>query len=173
MKSVILYKGKYGATRQYAEWLGAELDLPVMTPENLPERDLKMNDLVIIGSSVYAGRLLIGSWLKKNAGILKNKKLLLFVVCGNGSPKEREKIIKQNIPDGFLDPDNIFFLPGRLVQSKLSWKDRLLLRIGAMMVKNPESRKAMLQDRDNVQKENIGALISKSASLLASGPIAS
>ena len=173
MKSIIIYKGKYGATQQYAEWLAAELRLPAMAPEKLAEGDLNANDLIIIGSSVYVGRLLISDWLKQYAGILKNKKLVLFVVCGNNNPKEQEKIIKQNVPEGLIDPSCIFFLPGRLVKSKLSWKDRLLLRMGAMVAKDPETKKLMLQDRDNVRKENLNGLISKSEGLLAADHTAS
>lgn len=167
MKSMILYKGKYGSTQQYAEWLSAELHLPLMAPENLPEEDLNANDLIIIGSSVYVGKLLISGWLKQYAGNLKNKKLILFVVCGSNSPKDQEKILKQHVPEGLIDPSCIFFLPGRLVKSKLSWKDRFLLRLGAMAAKNPETRKSMLQDRDNVKKENLSGVISKSEALLA------
>ena len=160
MKSVIIYKGKYGATRQYAEWLGEALHLPLKTPEELQEADIKMHDFIIMGSSVYIGKLLIRNWVKKHEAVLKSKKLILFVVCGNGNPKEQEKIIKQNIPHGLLDPSHIFFLPGRLIQSKLSWKDRFMLKVGAMMVKAPEAKKFMLQDRDNVKKENINAIVS-------------
>ena len=29
MKGLIIFKGKYGATRQYAGWIGDELQLPV------------------------------------------------------------------------------------------------------------------------------------------------
>ncbi len=173
MKSIILYKGKYGATQQYAEWLSSELHLSLMAPENLSEEDLNANDLIIIGSSVYVGRLLISDWLKQYAGILKGKKIVLFVVCGSNNPKEQEKIIKQNVPEGFIDPSCIFFLPGRLLKSKLSWKDGLLLRLGAMAAKDPETRKLMLQDRDNVKKENLSGVISKSESLLAADHIAS
>ena len=160
MKSVIIYKGKYGATRQYAEWLGEALHLPLKTPEELQEEDIKMHDFIIMGSSVYIGKLLIRNWVKEHAAVLKSKKLILFVVCGSNNLKEQEKIIKQNIPHGLLDPSHIFFLPGRLIQSKLSWKDRFMLKVGAMMVKAPEAKKFMLQDRDNVKKENINAIVS-------------
>ncbi|HRP58449.1 flavodoxin domain-containing protein [Agriterribacter sp.] len=167
MKSVIVYKGKYGATRQYAGWLGEALHMPLKTPEELQDADIKMHDLIIAGSSVYIGRLLIRDWLKQHAGVLKNKKILLFVVCGSNNPKDHEQIIKQNIPGGLFGPDNIFFLPGRLVQSRLSWKDRFMLNIGAMLVKDPEAKKFMRQDRDNVKIENISAVISRSESLRA------
>jgi menaquinone-dependent protoporphyrinogen IX oxidase len=173
MKSVIIYKGKYGATRQYAEWLGAALHLPLKTPEELQEADIKMNDFIIMGSSVYIGKLLIRDWIKQYASILKNKNLLLFVVCGSNNRKEHEKIIEQNIPHGLLDPSRIFFLPGRLIQSKLSWKDRFMLNVGAMLVKDPEAKKFMLQDRDNVKEENINAIVRMSSAVLEADSISS
>ncbi|HRO47251.1 flavodoxin domain-containing protein [Agriterribacter sp.] len=171
MKSVIIYKGKYGATRQYAEWLGTALHLPLKTQEELQEADIKAYDFIIVGSSVYIGKLLIREWIKQYAGVLKNKKVVLFVVCGSNNPKDREKIIKQNVPDGLVDPSHIFFLPGRLIQSKLSWKDKFMLKVGAMLVKDPEAKKFMLQDRDNVKEENISAMISKIETLLAADNI--
>ncbi|HRN57907.1 MAG TPA: flavodoxin domain-containing protein [Agriterribacter sp.] len=167
MKSVIIYKGRYGATRQYAGWLGAALHVPLKTPEELQESDINTHDFIIAGSSVYVGKLLIRDWIRQHAGILKNKKILLFIVCGSNNPKDHEKIIRQNIPDGLFAPDNIFFLPGRLIQSKLSWKDRFMLNVGAMLVKDPEAKKFMRQDRDNVKIENMSAVINRSESLLA------
>ncbi|HTN06637.1 flavodoxin domain-containing protein [Agriterribacter sp.] len=169
MKSVIIYKGKYGATRQYAEWLGAALHIPIKTPEELSEADIKMYDFIIMGSSVYIGKLLIREWIKRYAGVLKNKKVILFVVCGSG--KAQEKILKQNIPEGLFESLHIFFLPGRLIQSKLSWKDRFMLRMGAMLVKDTESKKFMLQDRDNVKEENINAIVSVSSDVLEADSI--
>lgn len=171
MKSVIMYKGKYGATRQYAEWLGAALHLPLKTPEELAEANIKTQDCIIMGSSVYIGKLLIRNWVKEHEAVLKSKKLILFVVCGSNNPKEQEKIIQQNIPDGLVDPSRIFFLPGRLIKSKLSWKDGLMLRMGAMMVKNPEIKKAMLQDRDDVKKENMNAIVSTCSGILGADSI--
>ena len=173
MKSVIIHKGKYGATRQYAEWLGAALHLPLKTPEELQEADIKMYDFIIMGGSVYIGKLLIRHWIRRYADVLKNKKILLFVVCGSNNPKDREKIIKQNIPEGLLDPVHIFFLPGRLIQSRLSWKDRFMLYAGAMLVKDPEAKQFMRQDRDNVKEENINAIVHMSRAVLEAGSIPS
>ena len=173
MKSVIIHKGKYGATRQYAEWLGAALHLPLKTPEELQEADIKMYDFIIMGGSVYIGKLLIRHWIRRYADVLKNKKILLFVVCGSNNPKDREKIIKQNIPEGLIDPVHIFFLPGRLIQSRLSWKDRFMLYAGAMLVKDPEAKQFMRQDRDNVKEENINAIVHMSRAVLEAGSIPS
>ena len=50
MKGVIVYKGKYGATRQYAEMLSKELNLPAFAPVATSEQ-LMDADYVLIGSA--------------------------------------------------------------------------------------------------------------------------
>ena len=65
MKGIIVYKGRYGATEQYAKWLEEELKVPAFSAENIWEEFAKYNFL-IIGSSVYIGKLEIRKWLKKN-----------------------------------------------------------------------------------------------------------
>ena len=161
MKGAIIYKGKYGATRQYAEWLGEELHIPVLEPEIVTARMLSKYDYIIAGASVYAGRLQNKSWLNRNSQILAGKKLFLFIVCATPS-SEKEKlngIIKANIPDTLVNLADTFFLAGRLIKSKLGWIDRLVLKMGASLEKDPARKKAMLQDFDWVKKENIKNLV--------------
>ena len=66
MKGVIIYKGKYAATRQYADWLGTELQLPVIIADNIEGKKIAKYDFVVLGSSVYIGKLQIHNWLKNN-----------------------------------------------------------------------------------------------------------
>lgn len=160
MKGMIVYKGKYGATRQYAEWLGEEFKLPVLILDNLKVEGLLESDFVVIGSSVYMGKMLVSDWLKKNVKNLQNKIIFLFVVCGT-LHSEREKqqhIIEDNVPASLLNSSRIFFLPGRLIRKELSWSDRLLVKIGASFEKDPVRKKAMLEDIDGVKKENLAEI---------------
>ena len=112
MEGVIVYKGKYGATKQYAEWLNLELQLPLMHPQNLNATRLAPYDFVMIGSSVYEGRLLIRRWLKQHATILQNKKVFMFIVCATQSTenKKLEVIVKNNIPEEILKNCSVYFL---------------------------------------------------------------
>ena len=75
MKGIIIYQGKYGATRQYAEWLGEQTMLPVESAENISGRQLIDFDFFVLGSSVYVGKLTIHKWMEKNLLYLKNKKV--------------------------------------------------------------------------------------------------
>ena len=105
-----------------------------------------------------------------NQGVLKNKKLFLLIVCGTpaSEKQKRDEIIETNIPGALLGSCEIFFAPGRIVKNKLSWKDRWLLRIGALFEKDPVKKDAMTHDIDDVKKEHIKDLI-KSISLFVSG----
>lgn len=161
MNGLIVYKSKYGATQQYAGWAGEDLGLDVYTTENLYSGRLEQADFVVMGSSVYIGKMLISDWLRKNQGVLQNKKLILFVVCATPASEgqKRGEIIHASVPVSLLDRLDIFFLPGRLAIKQLSWRDRLLLRMGRMLEKDPQKKKAMGQDIDEVKRENLEELI--------------
>lgn len=66
MKGVVVYKTKYGATSQYAQWISKDLNLPFFEIDELDDGQLDNNGYIIIGSSVYVGKLLIEKWLKNN-----------------------------------------------------------------------------------------------------------
>lgn len=161
MNAIIIYKGRYGATRQYAEWLKEALHIPATDPKDLSAEKLQDYDLVILGSSVYIGKLELSGWIKQNIGILSGKKILLFIVCAtpaNEVEKLRE-LENKNIPGNLKTVCSVFFLHGKMVMRQLSWKDRLLLKMGARLVKDPEEKKHMLQDFDDVKKENLKGLL--------------
>jgi menaquinone-dependent protoporphyrinogen IX oxidase len=163
MKGIIVYKSKYGATRQYAEWAGEELGLKVVTPEGMGPEELNGCDFVVIGGSVYIGKLLIRKWIRRYKDTLQHKKLFLFVVCGtSASEKEKQEwIIKKNIPGPLLDRFAIFFLPGRVVRKQLSGKDRIIVALGARLEKDPVKREVRSRDIDGVKKGCLGDMIGK------------
>jgi menaquinone-dependent protoporphyrinogen IX oxidase len=151
MKGAIVYQGKYGATSEYAHLLSKELNLPIYTAGNT-DRELTEADYILIGSAVYIGKLSIQRWLFRNREWLKSKKLAFFIVCGTpGTDREKtSKIVADNIPPCLRD-NPVFFLKGRLIIDKLSWTDRLLLKLGARFTKDPAEKRRMLTDFDGVK----------------------
>jgi menaquinone-dependent protoporphyrinogen IX oxidase len=161
MKGIIIYKGKYGATRQYADWLSEELKLPAIPAGNRGDKDTRDYGYVILGSSVYIGKLQLKQWLKKHAGELVNKKIFLFVVCGTPA-KETEKLnsyTRSSVPPEIVEKCSVYYLPGRLIYNGLSLTDKFMLRMGAMIASQAETKKAMLTDYDQVRRENLNGLI--------------
>ena len=161
MKGVIISQGKYGATQQYSTWLAEGLQLPQVIPGNIDAAALATYDYVVVGSSIYVGKLVLHNWLKKHADLLQAKKVFLFIVCAT-PPSEVEKlqvIRQQNVPLVLLNQCVVHFLHGRIIKKQLSWKDNFMLRLGAMLQKDPEAKKKMLQDFDDVRRENIIPLV--------------
>lgn len=161
MKGAVIYKGKYGATRQYATWLGDVLGLPVLEPQNAGPEIIARFDYLLLGASVYIGQVQHKEWLERHKGLLQHKKLFHFIVCGT-PPSEKgklEQIIDKNIPPVLLQPSSVWFLPGRMIKKNLSWKDRLMLNIGARLEKKAAVRKNMLNDFDDVRHEKLATLI--------------
>jgi menaquinone-dependent protoporphyrinogen IX oxidase len=157
MKGLVIYKGKYGATKQYAMWIGQELQLPVASADRFHIDELPKYDYFILGSSVYIGKLEIKDWLKKNFTVLQNKKIFFFQVAG--SPVEqiekRESYNKASLPPDILQKIQFYYLPGRMIMRNLSGWDRFMLKMGAKLTKDPVEKKAMLTDFDHVKKEKV------------------
>jgi menaquinone-dependent protoporphyrinogen IX oxidase len=157
MNSILIYSSKYGATRQYADWIGKALEIPIVDSENTTTPEIIQNDTFIIGSSVYIGRLRIRKWLKKNQHLLKNKRIILFIVCGT-PVEEKEKwseYIRQSVPETLMPDCSVHVLPGRMWFAKVNGWDRFLLRLNAGATSNRETKRLMLKGYDQVERKNI------------------
>jgi len=161
MNGIIIYKGKYRATKDYAQWLSNELSLPLLISDDATATDITNVDFVLIGTSVYYGKFKIQNWLRKNVHHLKNKKIFLFIVCGTGDEeKEKQnKIIRDNLPPEIKQQCEIYFLPGRLIHKELTWMHKISMNLAGRFEKDPKRKEALQKDINGVRKENLLPLI--------------
>jgi menaquinone-dependent protoporphyrinogen IX oxidase len=161
MKGIIVYKGRYGATKQYAQWLGTSLHIPVIETEHMTDKNMADYDYIIIGSSVYIGKLQVREWIKRHEAVLRNRKVYFFIVCATpASEKEKiAEIVDGNIPQSLRQGNDIYILRGRMIKKNLSWLDGFMLKMGASLQKNAADRNNMLQDFDEVKPENLKGII--------------
>ncbi len=161
MKGLVIYKGKYGATKQYAMWIGQELQLPVASADRFPIDELPKYDYFILGSSVYIGKLEIKDWLKKNFQAMQNKKIFFFQVAGSPAEQieKRESYNKTSLSPTILGNIQFYYLPGRMLMRNLSGWDRFMLKMGTKLIKDPVEKKTMLTDFDHVKKEKVIPII--------------
>lgn len=82
-RTVVLYYSKYGATKQYAEWIAEELgaDLVDARARKPKLRDIKDYDTIIFGGGIYSGgikgvELITKNWSKG----LSQKRVIVFAV---------------------------------------------------------------------------------------------
>jgi menaquinone-dependent protoporphyrinogen IX oxidase len=165
MNGIVIYKSRYGAAKQYAQWIGETLKVSVKEMDEVSSESLVTYDYVIAGSSIYMGKILMKGWLAKNANALKGKKLFLFIV-GAAPPSEKEKTEKyftDNISKDLLLQSKHYYLQGKSVFQELSWFDRFFLKMGASLAKDERDKKAMLTDFNAIRKENLSDLLKEVA----------
>lgn len=157
MQGIIVYQGKYGATAQYAEWLSHDLNFPAFSADKCTNTDLDGKQVIVLGTSVYIGKLQIAYWLREHANQLVDKKLYLYIVSGTPANETAalDAYVSNNVPEGIASTCRVYFLPGRLRYRGLSLRDKLMLKMGAWLSGSKEKRKKMLTDYDDVHKANL------------------
>lgn len=86
MKTVILYATKHGCTQKAARFLAEnfkeEVNVVNVKEDNIP--DLEEYDNIIIGGSIYAGKIQkeTKQLCVENNDILREKRLGIFICCG-------------------------------------------------------------------------------------------
>ena len=131
MKTLILYASKHGGTRDIANRLTAlfsDAHAHDLKAPGVPS--LADYDLVIIGSSLYAGAIRKEArvYMESNVYSLRNKKLGLFL-CGLDL-EDSEQYFKENFPAALLETAAATaFLPGVYDPGKATFLDKLMLKI--------------------------------------------
>ena len=104
MRTLIVYATKYGFTKTCADILAKKLGENVDIYDlnsNLP--DLMKYDKVIIGGSIYAGKIRkpVMRFCSDNLDTLKGKKLGLFI-CGMAKEEDAQKQIDSSFPEDLM-----------------------------------------------------------------------
>ena len=73
MSGIILYKSKYGATKQYADWIAEITGFPCIKTDDADIKTLSDYDVIILGGGIYASGIAGLSFLKNNIDKLKDK----------------------------------------------------------------------------------------------------
>ena len=105
MKIAIIYASKHGTTEKVAAAIAEKLmdvnEVELFSLKKNPNLDISKFDMVILGSSIYAGQAsqTIKAFCKLNESVLLQKKIGLFV-CGMHPDKEQqEKELKDAYPE--------------------------------------------------------------------------
>jgi menaquinone-dependent protoporphyrinogen IX oxidase len=159
MKAAIFFTGTYGSTAQYVKWISEATGFPIFDLRKT-QPDPEKYELLILGSSVFVGKLTISKWVHRNQAKLANKRIILFSVSGTapGHP-ELQKYLEASLPPDIIQQMEYVPLWGRLDIKQLKWYTRLLLKIGASGEKDPDARKRMLEGFDGVARESIEPLL--------------
>ncbi len=158
---VVIYKSRFGAAKQYAQWISDSLNIPAYEEEAMNEVQLNSFDFLIVVTSLYMGSFMMKDWLKNHIDFLKEKKSFLLLV-GATPVAEKEKVEEffgMNIPKEISTQIEHYYVRGKSIHKDLSWQYRLLLKLGAFFTKDPKAKAEMLTEFNDVKKENLQELL--------------
>ena len=151
MKTLIAYGTKYGCTEKCAKMLAEKLEgevylYNIKTGKNV---DLAQYDKVVIGGSVYIGRIQkeVTEFCTSNLNMLKSKKLGLFICCmrdGDIAEQELKDAFPQELRSNAVAKG---YFGGEFIFNKMGFMDRLIVKKVSKVDK----------DTSNILTENIEA----------------
>ena len=102
MNILIAYMTKYGAAKQCAEILANKLygTKKIVDINEEPDIDITPYEIVVIGGSIYAGRIQnkVKDFCRENIALLLKKEVGLFICCMEEGEKA-EKELKESYPE--------------------------------------------------------------------------
>ena len=128
-KGIILYQSKYGSTKKYAHWLAEETGFDCLETDKAKASELQQYDTVILGGGIYASGILGLSFLKRNIGQLKGKKVAIFCVGASPYTEEAFQQIYSHNFKGELSGIRCFYCRGAWDLSAMSFRDRTLCKM--------------------------------------------
>lgn len=146
MNAIVIYKSKYGSTKQYAEWIGEALSCPVQEAKSVSAKDLETYDTLIYGGGLY-GEVINGVHLiTKNMEKLRGKKIAVFTT-GITPLKYREyydkMVIEKNFKEGIPSEIRVFNFLGKMVLKELSVPHRAALKTLKKIMQGKENPSEM------------------------------
>lgn len=151
---LILYKSKYGASKQYAQWIAEMTGGKLVEAEVLGKTDTGQYGCVIFAGGIYAGGLAGVRLLKKNREKLLNRRLIIFAVGASPEDKEVKAQIKEKLTEILNRDIQFFYGRGAYDETKMTLADRTLCRLLRKSVeKKPEDKlapweRALLEAKD-------------------------
>lgn len=158
MKTIVVYKSKYGTAEQYAKWIAEELGCDIKELGEIRARDLESYEGIIFGGGVHAGGIEgIDNFIKMVKPILKDayfgsfdesvnfrqdwykpaKKIVFYAVGMNVQNFDaRAELRKVNFDKKWLRPVTCYYLDGKYEPERVQGADALVIRFTTKLLKD-------------------------------------
>lgn len=131
MKAVVLYKSKYGSTKQYAKWIADSLNADIFESDAIAPEAIANYDTIIFGGPVYGGAIMGIATIANNMNILKDKRVFIFTVgiTPTDATTVFENLLEKNYTPLMMKRAHTFHLLGNLEIKNLSLGHKILLKM--------------------------------------------
>ncbi len=171
-RTVVIYKSKHGSTKKYAQWIGEELDCPVIEHKDFKKSDFVNYDNIIYGGHVQAGGIMGFELIKRNMRRLQDKKIVVFAVGLNVMEKENRMQLREiNFDKRRVERMTCFYCPGAYKPEEITGIDAGIMKLMVRMLEGKpatemtESDKALLDavknGADLVDKKYIEPIVAE------------
>lgn len=169
-KILVVYKGKTGFTKRYAEMIAEEIDCVLMDYKSITAAAMSEFEIVVFGSRAHAGMIDGYKKVRKMFQESTAPKFVLFVT--GATPNTAEEVIKgfwkQNLSADELENIPHFYMQSGLNYEKMSLPDKAMMKMAAAMIKKKKEKssydrefeQAITSSYDISSKEYIKPLIS-------------
>jgi len=154
---VVIYKTKYGTTKQYAQWIAEELNSSIFEASETKPSQLKNYDLVIYGGGLYAGGVIGSKLVSENPC----NALIVFTV-GAADPNDTDysEILAKNFTQELLSVTKIFHLRGGIDYAKLSLVHKgMMAMMKKMVLKSTKQNVTEVSSEDKLLLETFGGKV--------------
>lgn len=161
MNAAIFFSSKYGNTRQYAEWISETTGFPLfdIQKENPGPDDY---DLLILGSPVLAGQLMIRKWARANWRKIQKKSIILFSVSGTETRSaDLQRHLEVSFPPEMVRQIDHVPLRGEFPTDGLNWWNRLIRRLSPAWQEKVAAEDRIKEHLDNSYRRSLGQLFEK------------
>lgn len=153
MKIIVIYQSRYGATKQYAEWIAQALCADISESSKINTDKLLQYDTIILGGGLYAGGIAGAKVLMKNSDKLGDRNIIVFTVgLADVSKEENIKHIKEGAARVFsvelLKKIQFYHFRGSMDYTKLSFIHRIMMGMLKKMISKKPPEKQTQEDRE-------------------------
>ncbi len=142
MKTIVIYKSKYGSTKAYAEWIAEELGCDAIDAKSIKAESLTEYDTIIYGGGLYAEVISGVTLITKNLDRLADKKLIVFTTgltpldCRDYYDKY---VLEKNFKAEMLDKIKIYNFMGKMIIEELSFPHKTALKMLKKIMSDKEN----------------------------------
>ena len=167
--TIVIYKSKYGATKQYASWLSEELHCQMISADEIKGKELENYSTIVFGGGIHAGGITGLSLIKKNYKRIQDKNIIIFAVGINTEEEKNMEDLREINFNGKIKDLPCYLIKGAYDPRKVKGFDNFLMKqVRKMIMKKPivqrtDQEKALVKvidyGCDCVDRENLRPIL--------------
>ena len=158
MSGIIIYRSSYGSTKQYAEWIGEETGFEIFDSR---AKDIPWDsETVVIGCPIIANKPFLLRWMQKHWDKLKRKNVVLFTTSGaDPAVAPVDEWLAKALPAAMKERIAVFPLAGKFVFDELNGPHKVMMKIGALLIRDEAIKHQIANPVNGVARENLEPLL--------------